>query len=139
MVYEKSLVRGKNNQFNCICLPLNIAPYSIYIVPKFNDKEKTNQSIAAYQLLLEKGVPVLYDDRTEVTIGAKIKDSKITGTPYVAVFGRTLEQGFVEVENNLTGEKTNMTMDEFITNFVEFESYRKYNVPLEEVLKNKSQ
>ena len=135
MVYEKSLVRGKNNQFNGICLPLNITPYSIYIVPKFDDKEKTNQSIVAYQLLLEKGVPVLYDDRTEVTIGAKIKDSKITGTPYVAVFGRTLEQGFVEVENNLTGEKTNMTIDEFITNFVEFESYRKYNVPLEEVLK----
>ena len=46
-------------------------------------------------MLTENGVPVLYDDRTEASIGAKIKDRKITGTPYVAVFGRTLEQGFI--------------------------------------------
>ena len=32
MVYEKSIVRGKNNEFNGIALPLNIAPYSIYIL-----------------------------------------------------------------------------------------------------------
>lgn len=137
MVYEKSIVRGKNNEFNGICLPLNITPYSIYIVPKFDDKEKTNQSIASYQSLLEKGVSVLYDDRTEVSIGAKIKDSKITGTPYVAVFGRTLDQGYIEVENNLTGEKINMTIDEFVASFTEFETYRKHNIPLEAMLKKK--
>lgn len=135
MVYENSLVRGKNNEFNGICLPLNITPYSIYIVPKLDDEEKKNQSIAAYQLLLEKGVSVLYDDRTEVSIGAKIKDCKITGTPYVAVFGRTLDCGYIEVENNLSGEKTNMTIDEFITNFTELEICRKNNMLLEKILK----
>ena len=135
MIYEKSIIRGKNNEFNGISLPLNIAPYSVYIIPKLDDNEKTNKSTEVYQLLLEKGVPVLYDDRTELSIGAKIKDSKITGTPYVAVFGRTLDQGYVEVENNSTGEKLNMTIDEFILNFIEFESYKKHNISIEQHLK----
>ncbi len=135
MIYEKSIIRGKNNEFNGISLPLNIAPYSVYIIPKLDDNEKTNKSTEVYQLLLEKGIPVLYDDRTELSIGAKIKDSKITGTPYVAVFGRTLDQGYVEVENNSTGEKLNMTIDEFILNFIEFESYKKHNISIEQHLK----
>ena len=135
MIYEKSIIRGKNNEFNGISLPLNIAPYSVYIIPKLDDNEKTNKSTEVYQLLLEKGVPVLYDDRTELSIGAKIKDSKITGTPYVAVFGRTLDQGYVGVENNSTGEKLNMTIDEFILNFIEFESYKKHNISIEQHLK----
>ena len=135
MIYEKSIIRGKNNEFNGISLPLNIAPYSVYIIPKLDDNEKTNKSTEVYQLLLEKGVPVLYDDRTELSIGAKIKDSKITGTPYVVVFGRTLDQGYVEVENNSTGEKLNMTIDEFILNFIEFESYKKHNISIEQHLK----
>lgn len=139
MIYEKSIVRGKNNEFNGICLPPKIAPYSLYIVPKFDDKEKLNQSLVAYRLLSENGVPVLYDDRNEVSIGVKIKDSKITGTPYVAVFGKTLDRGFVEVENNLTGEKMNMTLDEFIANFIDYELYRKQNIFLEEKLKKKSE
>ena len=135
MIYEKSIIRGKNNEFNGISLPLNIAPYSVYIIPKLDDNEKTNKSTEVYQLLLEKGVPVLYDDRTELSIGAKIKDSKITGTPYVVVFGRTLDQGYVEVENNSTGEKINMTIDEFILNFIEFESYKKHSISIEQHLK----
>lgn len=135
MIYEKSIIRGKNNEFNGISLPLNIAPYSVYIIPKLDDNEKTNKSTEVYQLLLEKCIPVLYDDRTELSIGAKIKDSKITGTPYVVVFGRTLDQGYVEVENNSTGEKLNMTIDEFILNFIEFESYKKHNISIEQHLK----
>ena len=48
------------------CLSI-LAPYSVYIIPKLDDNEKTNKSTEVYQLLLEKGVPVLYDDRTELS------------------------------------------------------------------------
>lgn len=78
---------------------------------------------------------MLFDDREDLSIGAKIKDSKILGVPYVVVFGKTLDNGYIEVENNLTGEKLIMNINEFINNLTEFESYRKDNISLEEIVK----
>jgi len=137
MVYENSIIK-RNDKFEGISLPLNITPYSLYIIPKIDDKEKMELSEKIYNLLGSREVPTLFDDREVVSIGAKIKDSKVLGIPYTVVFGKTLEEGFVSVENNKTGEKINMTVEEFITNFIEFESYRKYNITLEEYLKKKN-
>ena len=72
-------------------MPINIVPYTLYIIPKLDDIDKTTKAQEVYNLLLEKGVQVLYDDRNELSIGAKLKDSKVVGIPYVAVFGKTLE------------------------------------------------
>lgn len=135
MVYENSIIK-RNGKFEGISLPINLTPYSLYIIPKSDDKEKLELSEKTYNLLINKDIPTLFDDRDVVSIGAKIKDSKILGVPYVVVFGKTLDEGFVTIENNKTGEKINMTVEELITNFVDFESHRKYNVTLEEYLKN---
>ena len=59
----------------------------------------------------------MFDDRENISIGVKIKDSKIVGTPYVVVFGKTLDDGYVEIENNKTGVKTNITIEELINFF----------------------
>lgn len=135
MVYENSLLKNNQNKFEGISLPINIVPYPLYIIPKLDDSDKTTKAQAVYDLLLENGVQILYDDRNELSIGAKLKDSRVVGTPYVAVFGKTLEHGFVTVENNKTGEKTDLTLEQFISAFVELEKYRKNNCSLEEILK----
>ena len=46
--------------------------------------------------------------------GAKIKDSKITGTPFVVVCGKSVDNGILELENNKTGEKVEIKIDEFV-------------------------
>lgn len=135
MIYEKSIQYNEKKEFNGISLPLNLTPYSIYIIPKLDDEEKTKQSLVVYQQLLQNKVSVLFDDREDLSIGAKIKDSKILGVPYVVVFGKTLDNGYIEVENNLTGEKLIMNVNEFIDNFTKFESCRKNNISMEEFLK----
>ena len=135
MIYEKSIQYNNKNEFNGISLPLNLTPYSIYLIPKLCDEEKTKQSLIVYEELLQNKVSVLFDDREDLSIGAKIKDSKILGVPYVVVFGKTLDNGYIEVENNLTGEKLIMNINEFINNLTEFESYRKDNISLEEIVK----
>ena len=137
MVYENSIIK-RNDKFEGISLPLNLTPYSLYIIPKSDDKEKSELSEKIYNLLGNNSVPTLFDDRDVISIGAKIKDSKILGIPYVVVFGKTLEEGFVTIENNKTGEKNNMSLEGFITNFIEFESCRKHNITLEECLKKRS-
>jgi len=135
MVYEKSLITKENNEFNGIALPINLAPYSLYMIPKLDDTEKTAKSLEIYNSLLENGVSVLYDDRAEMSIGAKIKDSKVTGTPYFAVLGKTLDEGFIEVENAKTEEKIKLTIDEFVSTFVKLQNNKNNNVSLEELLK----
>ncbi|MDD7315707.1 MAG: His/Gly/Thr/Pro-type tRNA ligase C-terminal domain-containing protein [Bacilli bacterium] len=116
MIYENSIIR-KNGKFDGISLPVNISPYLLYIISKTDNEEKNRKAIDAYNILQSRNVPVLFDDRENISIGVKIKDSKIVGTPYVVVFGKTLDDGYVEIENNKTGVKTNITIEELINFF----------------------
>lgn len=134
MIYENSIIKNNQNEFAGISLPINIAPYLLYIVPKLDDNEKINKAQAIYDLFLKNNVQVLYDDRKELSIGAKLKDSKIVGTPYVVVFGKTLDQGYLTVENNKTNEKLDLSLEQFISAFLQLEKYKKYNYTLEEVI-----
>lgn len=136
MIYEKSLVMN-NGKFESIALPINVAPYLLYVIPKLDDSVKTEQAKMIYNALINKGVPVLYDDRQDLSIGSKIKDSKVVGTPYMAVLGKTLDNGYVEVENNFNGEKTELSIEEFILSFVELQ-YDRYNTIENLVKKNNS-
>lgn len=134
MIYENSLLKDNQNNFKGISLPINITPYLLYIIPKLDDSDKTEKAKAVYNLLLENGVQVLYDDRNELSIGTKLKDSKVVGTPYVAVFGKTLDQDFVTVENNKTGKKIDLTLEQFVSSFIELKKYKKDNCSLEKIL-----
>ena len=58
------------------------------------------------------------------------------GIPYVVIFGKTLDEGYVEVENNLTGEKTRMSIENLITSFSILESNRLLDI---ESLMNKEE
>ena len=57
-----------------------------------------------YKQLNEKNIGTILDDRENLTIGAKIKDCKVLGTPYLVVIGDKQEGDIVELENMETGE-----------------------------------
>lgn len=136
MIYENSIIKNEKNEFTGICLPINIVPYLLYIIPKLDDKEKTTISQEMYNTLIKENVNVLYDDRKELSIGAKIKDSKILGIPYVVVFGNTIEKGYVTIENNKTNEKIDMPLEQFVNNFIKLEELKNNNYTLENIIKN---
>lgn len=135
MVYEKSLIKGKDNNFDGIALPINISPYVIYMIPKSNDEVKSEQAETIYNILCNHGVQVLFDDRKDLSIGAKLKDCKICGVPYSVVFGNTLDRGIVEVENNATGEKIEMDLENFVLLSVQLQNSKKFNMTLEDIVK----
>ena len=116
LLYEQSILK-KNDKFDGIALPVSVAPYIAYIIPKLDDSEKSEVAQKMYEVLEQNNIQVLYDDRADLSIGAKIRDSKIVGTPYVVVFGKTLERGCIEVENNKTGEKTELKPEELVEFF----------------------
>ncbi len=134
MVYENSILK-KDNNFDGIVLPLNITPYSVYIIPKNDDEEKMSIANKLYQEIENRNIGVLFDDREGISIGAKIKDSKIVGVPYVAVLGKTIDDGYVTIENNKTNEKTDIKLEDFVNLLEKYEEYRQNNKTFEEMMK----
>ncbi len=137
MIYENSIIKNEKNEFMSISLPINITPYSLYLIAKTDDKDKLAYAENLYELLIKERVKVLFDDRDYLSIGAKLKDSKITGTPYTCVLGKTLEEGYITIENNKTGEKTNIDTNSFINIMKCFEEKRKNKISLEDIINTK--
>ncbi|CAL8081050.1 unnamed protein product [Orchesella dallaii] len=75
--------------------PLRIAPYLVSIIPpKQGSKEDplgTQLAVQIYEAL-KKILPtdVIYDDRINMTIGKRVKDSKKLGIPFVVVCGQSV-------------------------------------------------
>lgn len=121
-IYENSIIKDNNDNFKGISLPANLSPYSLYLIPKIDDNNIYMKSLYIYRELINRGIDVLYDDRLNLSIGAKIKDCKVTGTPYFAILGNKLDENVIEVESSLTGEKIQLSLDEFINLFEKYQN-----------------
>ena len=56
----------------------------------------------------------IFDYRENLSIGSKMKDCKILGTPYMIILGDKTQGDKVELEEIKTGEKTIVTIEELI-------------------------
>ena len=110
--YEQCIVNDKNNTPCGFVLPEHIAPFKVQIVVKAEHEEKLKLANNVYQTLKENGIDAILDDRENITLGAKIKDVKIFGTPYMIVIGDKQEGNTFEFENNQTEEKEILTLEE---------------------------
>ena len=113
-IYEQNLVKDKNGNLCGFALPKSIAPYKLQIIPKMESEEKYEFAMNLYNKLQNEGIDVIIDDREKVTMGAKIKDSKILGTPYITVIGDKQEGENIELENTKTGEVKTVTLEQLI-------------------------
>ncbi len=113
-VYENCLINDEKWGPCGFVLPKSVAPYNIQIVPKMENAEKVKLANKLYSILKEKHINAILDDRETVTMGAKIKDCKILGTPYLAVIGDKQDGENIEFENMLTGTKQIVSIDQLV-------------------------
>ena len=113
-IYELSVLKNEEGSVEGISLPYNIAPFKVQIIAKMDQEEKVKEANALYAELNKAGVPALIDDRENINFGARIRDAKVLGTPYLAILGGKVEDGKVELENTKTGEKEIVTLEEVI-------------------------
>ena len=113
-LYEHSLIKDPKWGPCGFAIPENIAPFKIQIVPKMENEEKVEFANKLYETLNKNGIKAILDDREKITIGAKMKDCKILGTPYLVVIGDKQEGDKIELENIKTGEKEELTVEELI-------------------------
>ena len=116
-LYEQCIINDPKWGPCGFVLPESVAPYMIQIVPKMDDEEKVKLASTLYETLSKNGIPAILDDRENMQIGAKIKDCKVLGTPYMIVLGDKTEGEILELENNKTGEKQSLTLEELIEKF----------------------
>ncbi len=113
-LYESCVINDEKWGPCGFVLPKSVAPYIVQIVPKMESEEKVELANKIYNILNESGMNAILDDRQNITIGTKIKDAKILGTPYLVVIGDKQEGDLIELENNLTNEKQIVSIDKLI-------------------------
>lgn len=113
-IYENSAIKDEKGVVTGISIPEQIAPYNVQLIYKMENEQKAKEAEEIYAGLKGKAI---IDDRENVSIGAKIKDCKILGTPYMAILGDKVESGMLELENTKTGEKEVVDIQNLISRF----------------------
>ena len=111
-IYEYNVLKDKDGKPCGFSLPESVAPYKYQIIPKMEDPEKVKMAEKIYSILNEKGIGCILDDREKISIGAKMKDCKVLGTPYMIVLGDKQEGENIEIEQTKTGERKIITINE---------------------------
>lgn len=72
-----------------IIWPESVAPYQVHLVGlDLENKEVFEMADKTYRLLQTEGVEVLFDDRVDVSAGAKFADADLIGIPYRIVISK---------------------------------------------------
>ncbi len=75
-----------------IIWPESVAPFQVHLVGLGMEDEKVSKEAEkVYKLLQVEGVEVLFDDRVDVSAGAKFADCDLIGIPYRVVISKKTE------------------------------------------------
>ena len=90
--------------------PREVAPADIHLIA--TGKEDAPFAVAEVLAgqLEAAGLRVLYDDRRGVSPGVKFNDSELIGVPTIVIVGKRLVEGFIEVKDRRTGERTDISL-----------------------------
>ena len=105
------MIEASHDEQGCIWNK-QTAPYLLDIIIS-NTKDETQKAYAQgiYETLKNEKYEVLLDDRAE-RFGFKIKDYELLGFPYALIVGKELEEGFVEIVERKTLDKTVVKKEE---------------------------
>jgi prolyl-tRNA synthetase len=96
------------------------APFMVDIIVSNSKKEEESQvGEKIYNDLKDAGVEVILDDRINARFGFKMGDFELIGFPYAIVIGKKLVDGFVEIVDRKTLEKTDVKLEEVTSKILE--------------------
>lgn len=107
-------VKKENDKIKGFVLPYNIAPYKVQII--YNDTNKENAE-KLYQELCDNNINAIIDDRNNLTIGNRINDVYVLGTPKMIILGNKFDNNNYEVENTKDNSIDTISTTEIINYF----------------------
>ncbi|MCP2252350.1 prolyl-tRNA synthetase [Prauserella aidingensis] len=93
--------------------PRAVSPADVHLVVAGKDDTVFEGGERIAGELSQRGVSVLFDDRT-VSPGVKFADAELIGVPTIVVVGKGLAKGVVEVKDRATGERTEIDADAIV-------------------------
>ena len=96
----------KEDKLKGFALPYHMAPYKVHII--YNEKNK-EEAENLYEKLQENNIPSIIDDREKLSIGNRINDVYVLGTPKMIILGNQFDSKNYIIEN--TKDNTNETIE----------------------------
>ena len=107
---ENNVIKN-NDKIKGFALPYNIAPYKVQIIYNENNQENAEK---LYNYLLDNNINAIIDDREDLSLGNRINDTFVLGTPKLIVLGNKFDGKTYEIEDIKTNEKQTTTYEEII-------------------------
>ncbi len=102
-----------------IIWPREVAPADLHLMATGKDPAVFEFADQLARDLDAAGVTVLYDDRKGVSPGVKFKDAELLGMPTIAVVGKNLAEGVIEVRDRRSGERRDVSIGEALSALVQ--------------------
>jgi len=89
--------------------PRAVAPADVHVVMTGKGDDEVSRFSGELAAALDSaGLEVLFDDRVGVSPGVKFKDAELLGMPVIAIVGKELADGVVEVRDRASGDKSSV-------------------------------
>ena len=111
---ENNIIRFKD-KVKGFYIPINVAPYKVHIIYNENNKEKAEE---LYNYLQDNNIKAIIDDREELSIGNRINDVYVLGTPKMIVLGNRFDNENYEIEDTKTEERKKVTKEELLLELI---------------------
>ena len=100
---------------NGIIWPKEVAPFQIHLLYFGKELESKHKSEQTYNTLRTQGYEVLFDDRQNISPGAKLKDADLIGCPIqIIVSPKNQKEELLEIKVRSTMEKRYVKTDQVI-------------------------
>lgn len=112
-IIENNIMK-ENGKIKGFSLPYTLAPYKVQIIYNENNKEEAEK---LYSYLLENNISSIIDDRENLSIGNRINDVYILGTPKMIILGNQFDKENYCIEDTKTKEKKIVKIDNILEEF----------------------
>lgn len=112
-ILENNLVY-KNDKLKGFVIPYNVAPYKVHIIYSEQNKEIAN---SIYEKLQKNGIQTIIDDRDNLSLGNRINDVSLLGTPKLIVLGNRFDGESIEIEDIKTSSKELININNLLDYF----------------------
>ncbi len=94
--------------------PRNVAPADVHLMVTGKGAELFEEAERIAAALDAEGIEVIFDDRPKVSAGVKFGDAELVGVPTIAVVGRGLAEGLIEVKDRASGAAENVPVADVV-------------------------
>ncbi len=101
----------KDNKVKGFSLPYQVAPYKVQIIYNETNQEKGEK---LYNYLIENNINCIIDDRDNLSIGNRINDVYVLGTPKMIILGNKFNGKDYEIEDTKDNTKRIVKLEDLV-------------------------